>query len=136
MDKEELFKPRQPTASGMREDWVDAPGLGKVRVRGLNRLEAMKVQAANGPEATERRILALGMVEPELTEFEAGRWQKAAEAGEIEPVSRRIAELSGMAPDAPKDQVKEFEANPDAEFLVLPGAEVGDDGSGPTGADV
>lgn len=136
MDKELLFKPRQPTASGMREDDVEVPGFGTVHVRGLNRVEAMHVQAANGTAATERRILALGMVDPAMTEAEVGRWQKASEAGEIEPVSTRIAELSGMAPNAAKEQVKAFEANPDDEFRVLPGAEAGDAGVGPSGADV
>lgn len=127
MDKELLFKPRLP------EEEIEVPGVGTMRVRGLNRIEAMHVQAANGPEATERRILSLGLVDPVLTEAEVGRWQKASAAGEIEPVSTRIAVLSGMAPDAAKEQVKAFEANPDAEFPVLPGTEAGDDGvrSGP-----
>lgn len=128
MDKELLFKPRLPEAN------VDVPGVGVVRVRGLSRIEALHVQAAKGPEATERRILALGMVDPPLTEAEAGQWQRASAAGEIELVSTRIAQLSGMAPESAKEAVKEFEANPDAEFRVLPGSEAGDDGgSAPVG---
>lgn len=121
MDKELLFKPRLPEAD------VEVPGVGTLRVRGLNRAEAMHVQAANGTEATERRILALGLVDPELTEAEVGRWMKAATAGELEPVSRRIAELSGMLDGADKAAYKEFEADPGSEFRVLPGAEAGDD---------
>lgn len=122
MDLEQLFKPRLPEAD------VDIPGVGTVRVRGLNRVEAMKVQAAKGPEATERVILALGMVDPPMTEADAGRWQKAAPAGEIEPVSTKIAELSGMLDTSAKEAMKEFEAAPDEEFHVLPGAEAGHDG--------
>lgn len=122
MDKALLFKPRLP------EDDVDVPGIGIVRVRGLSRIEAMHVQAAKGVEATERRILALGMVDPTLTEAEAGQWQKASTAGEIEPVANRIAELSGIAPGSPKQAYKDFEADPGSEFRVLPGAEVGHDG--------
>lgn len=129
MDKELLFKPRLP------EEPVDIPGVGTVRVRGLNRIEAMHVQAANGPEATERRIMALGMVDPVMTEAEVGRWQKASAAGEIERVSTRIAVLSGMAPDSAKAAVKEFEANPDAEFRSLPGPEARDDGEPAPGGD-
>jgi hypothetical protein len=47
------------------------------------------VQAAKGIEATERKILALGMVDPTMTEAEAGQWQKASPGGEIEAVSLR-----------------------------------------------
>ena len=122
MDKELLLKPRLPEAD------VEVPGIGTVRVRGLNRAEAMQVQAAKGVEATERRILALGMVDPALTEAEAGQWQKNAPAGEIEPVSRRIAELSGMFDGADKQAYKDFEADPGSEFRVLPRSEVVDDG--------
>lgn len=122
MDKEALFRPR------LAEDDVEVPGVGTVRVRALSRLEAMHVQDANSPEASERRILAAGMVDPPLTEAEARRWQEAAPAGELEPVTDRIAELSGMKPGADKDAYKTFEADPGSEFRVLPGSEAGDDG--------
>lgn len=100
MDKELLFKPRLP------ESDVEVPGIGVVRVRGLSRIEAMHVQAANGPEAIERRIMALGMVDPALTEDEVRQWQKASAAGEIEAVSKKIAELSGLLPGAEKEAYK------------------------------
>lgn len=98
------------------EDEVEVPGIGVVRVRGLNRAEAMHVQAAKGkgPEATERRILALGLVDPPMTEAEVGQWQKASPGGEIEPVSTKIAELSGMLDSSAKDVVKTFRSGPDA----------------------
>lgn len=129
MDKELLFKPRLPEAD------VDVPGIGMVRVRGLNRAEAMQVQSAKGTEATERVILALGMVDPQLTEAEAGRWQKAAPAGEIEPVSRRIAELSGMVEGAEKEAYKSLRGGAGDGVRVLPGAEAGDDGGGAAAPD-
>ena len=125
MDKSLLFKPRLP------EDTVDVPGVGVLRVRGLNRLEAMHVQAAKGPEETERRILALGMVDPKLTEDEVRQWQRASAAGEIEPVSTRIAQLSGMVAESPKRAYQDFEADPGSEFRLLPGSEAGDDGGSP-----
>jgi len=130
VSKEDLFKPRLPEAM------VYVPALGgEVRVRGLNRGEAMMVQQAKGTEAIERRILHLGMLDPMMSEAEVGQWQKAAPAGEIEPVSRKIAELSGMLDDAAKEVYSEFEANPDLEFPTLPGAEAGHDDSPPTGGD-
>lgn len=107
MDKELLFKPRLPETN------VEVPGVGTVRVRGLNRIEAMHVQAANGPEATERRIMTLGMVDPVLTEAEVGQWQKASTAGEIEAVSQEIARLSGMLPDSDKEAYKSLPSGSD-----------------------
>ena len=107
MDKELLFKPRLP------EDTVDVPGIGTVRVRGLNRAEATMIESAGSTEAKERKILALGVVDPALTEAEVGRWMKAAPAGEIQPVSTRIAQLSGMLDDSAKTAVKTFRDGPD-----------------------
>lgn len=128
VDKDLLFKPRLP------ESDVEIPGVGTVRVRGLSRIEAIHVQEAKGTEATERRILALGMVDPALTEAEAGQWQRASAAGEIETVTARIAELSGMAPESPKQVYREFEADPGSEFRVLPSPEALHDSGAATGA--
>jgi hypothetical protein len=102
--KEALFKARLP------EDDVEVPGVGTVRVRGLSRAEVMLMRKATDTEAMdgsralilERKMLALGMVDPQLTEAEAGQWQHASAAGELDLVSDRIAELSGMAEGAPK----------------------------------
>jgi len=121
--------------SRLGEDTIPVPGIGVVRVRGLNRVEAMHVQEANGTEATERRILALGMVDPSMTEAEAGQWQRSAPAGEIDPVSRRIAELSGMLERSAKDVVKTFRDGSDPGVRAVPGAEAGDDQGAATGGD-
>ncbi|KAB1925149.1 hypothetical protein F8280_12120 [Micromonospora noduli] len=122
MDKAALFAPRLPEAD------VEVPGVGTVRVRGLNRSEAMDVGKIADLSLRDRTLIAIGMVEPSLSVSEVKRWGDAAPASELELVSRRIAQLSGMLPDSAKEAVKEFEANPDAEFRVLPGAEAGDDG--------
>jgi hypothetical protein len=117
-----LLKPRLP------EEELPVPGVGMIRVRGLNRKEAMMTQSASGAEAIERKIIAMGMVEPTMSESDVGRWQTSATAGELEPISRKIAELSGMLPNSAKEAVKTFEAEPAAEFRILPGGEAGDDG--------
>lgn len=125
-DKELLFKSRLPEAD------VEVPGVGTVRVRGLNRGEALSIQnVKDGPgmvAAMERKMLALALVDPVLTEAEVGQWQKAATAGELEPVGDKVSELSGMTPGAAKEAYVGFEENSDAEFRVLPGSEAGDDG--------
>lgn len=107
MDKELLFKPRLAEAD------VELPGVGTLRVRALNRVEAVRVEGTKGTEARERLILSLGLVDPELTEAEVGRWQKAAPAGELQPVALRIAQLSGLLEDAPKEAMQTFRDEPD-----------------------
>lgn len=100
MDKELLFKPRVPEAD------VDIPGIGIVRVRGLTRAEAMIIQSVKGTEAIERKMLHFAMVDPKLTEAEAGMWQKASTVGELEAVTRKIQELSGMGEAADRAAYK------------------------------
>lgn len=122
MDKELLFKPRLP------EDEVSIEGVGAVRVRALNREEAKATQKIEDAALRDLHIIAIGMVDPRLSVSEVRRWSEASPASEMEAVSRRIAELSGMLPDSAKQAVMEFEANPDAEFRALPRAEAGNDG--------
>jgi hypothetical protein len=115
VDKELLFKPRLP------EDDHEIPGVGTVRVRALSRTEAMHVQAATDTAESDRRIIAQGLVDPALVIpgllhrqdgkkceacADAEQWQKASVAGEIEAVSTRIAELSGMLEGADKAAYK------------------------------
>jgi len=99
MDKSALLSERLP------QDTIDVPGVGTLTLRGLNRWQAVKVQEAKGTEASEKLVLLYGIVDPALTADDVDQWYRVAPAGEIEPVARRIAELSGMAGDAPKSGV-------------------------------
>lgn len=135
MDKAKLLSPRAGTPSGLPEDTVDVPGMGTVRVRGLNRVEILLVQKIEDLSTRERKMLAIAMVDPVLAEHEAGQWMKVSPAGEIEPVTTRIAQLSGMLPESAKEVYREFEADPEAEFRDVPGAEAVDDGGDAAGAD-
>lgn len=132
IDKELLFKPRLPEAD------VEVAGVGTVRVRALNRAEVMLLQklASDGKDAAsvERQMLAMAMVDPQLTEAEIGQWQKACPPGELEPVTDRVTELSGLGDGAEKKAVKEFHTDPDLRFPVQAGEGSRDDGS-PTAAD-
>ena len=127
MDKNLLFKSR------LTEDTVEVPGVGTIRVRALSRAEAMTVRSAVKNEADaikrtaelERKMLALAMVDPELTEAEVGQWQEASTAGEIEAVTDKVQELSGMLDGTAKATYKEFEASPDTEFRLPPSGEAG-----------
>lgn len=128
VDKTKLFESR------LQEADVEIDGLGVFRVRGLSRAEVLAVQQAQGSAAqTERKMLSTALVDPRLTEREVGLWQEASEAGEIEPVTNKVVELSGMSPDAAKNTYKEMASNSDVEFRDVPGGEAVDDGEPPTG---
>lgn len=115
VDKELLFKSRLPEAD------VDVPGLGvTVRVRGLSRAEAMQIQKLEGTAAIERAMLAMALVDPQLSEGEVRQWQEAAPAGELEPITDKVAELSGMKQDSAKDAYKELASDNDAMFRDVP----------------
>lgn len=130
MDKELLFKPHLP------EDEVEVPGVGVVRVRALSREEAKAIQKIEDYGLRDLHQIAIGLVDPKLSVSEVRRWAEASPANEMEAVATRIAELSGVVEESAKKVVKEFEADPDIEFRVLPSAEAGDAGRGSTGADV
>jgi hypothetical protein len=112
--KERLTSKRAETVHGMPEDDVEVKDMGAVRVRGLSRGEVFmmrKHQADGGlktEDAWERRMLSLALVEPAMTEDEVGAWQRVSPAGEMEPVSQKIQELSGLSEGADKSGVPDI----------------------------
>lgn len=138
MDKEKLLAPRAETDSGMPEDDFVIPGIGTIRVRGLSRWEMLVAQReqSKGILVYEKLLVHYGMVDPALTEDEVVRWQKASTAGELEPVTRRIAQLSGVMPDSAKEAVKSFRGGSESGVRVLSGAEAELDGAVPASGDV
>lgn len=119
------------TTSGFREDDVIVPtpaGPLRVRVRGLSRQEVIHVQNTKGVASVEALTLSLGLLEPKMTVDQVKAWQKVSEGGEMEPVTQRIGELSGMLKDSRKDAIKEMLADPGVEFRVHAGDEDRDDG--------
>lgn len=129
VDKVRLLKSRLPEAE------VEIPGVGTVRVRGLARAEVLDVRDLRGAEF-ERRLIAIALVDPELTDDEAYEWQQAAVVGEFEPVVAKVMELSGLATGAGKEAYKELASDPDAEFRDVPGVATEDDGGPAPGGDV
>jgi hypothetical protein len=78
MIKSDLFEWRLP------KDEVEIPGVGTITVRGLSRIEMLHAgRGEPDPETMERRMLAIAMVNPRLTETEAGDWQNISPAGEL-----------------------------------------------------
>ena len=111
------------------------PDGSTVQVRALSRDEVLESQDLVTTRAKDNFIIATGMTNPRLTVDEVASWAASSDAGDLVAVSNAIAVISGLAPDSAKRAVKEFEANPDAEFHPLPGAEVGDDGGPAPGGD-
>lgn len=84
----------------------EIPGFGTVKIRGLSRAEVLELQTIEGGAAvTDRRMVALAMVEPALTEDEVRIWQENSHPHEIEGLTLAIAELSGMGAGAPKSGI-------------------------------
>lgn len=125
LDVAQLLAAREETSSGMPEDDVTIPGLGIVRVRGMNREETLSVQKIEDHAERDCHLTAIGMVRPRMSVSQVKAWNKRGTGGELEAVSRRIGELSGLIEGQAKAVYQEFEADPDTEFRSLPDAETG-----------
>lgn len=121
MDKSALLQKRLPEAD------VEL-SVGVVRVRGLTRAEVLHVREATDNEnmsgdralVLERKLLAVAMVDPKLTEAEVGQWQEAVAAGELEPVIEKVQELSGLLKESPKNSLHSVRERAGGGVLVLP----------------
>lgn len=101
LDKEALLKKR------FGEEVVEIPGVGEVRVRALTRGEALAFKDRTDDVARfEQQILALAMVEPQMSEQDIAAWQDASPAGELDGVFRVVLRLSGMEAKADKAAYK------------------------------
>jgi len=101
VDKAWMLTRRCPEADG------ELAGLGTVRVRGLTRGEIKQLgQGASEGRDMEALALSWGVVDPQLTEAEAAQWLENAPFSEIERVTQRINELSGIAGRSDKEAYK------------------------------
>jgi hypothetical protein len=93
---------------------VEIEGVGTVTVRGLSRYELLLSGKTAGDDVllAERRMVAMGMVDPEMTEADVLEWQKLSPAGEIMPVVEAINRLSGVTRQAQKEAYAAFRDEP------------------------
>ena len=107
VSKEDLLKGR---THGVHE--VDVPEVGVVTVRPLNRQEATSLRLMGQEGATldelEQKMVSMSMVEPKMTPEDVAAWQQASPAGDLEVVTAKIAEISGLNQGAPKAAYKQF----------------------------
>jgi hypothetical protein len=109
MDKTALLTERIPRTE------VEIDGVGTVTVRGLSRYELhLSGKGADDAAVIERRMIAIAMVDPELTEAEVELWQKNSSAGELAAVTVAIRDLSGLKSGADKEAYKSLRGEPDA----------------------
>lgn len=126
------------TASGFPEDFVVVNlenGPVKVHVRGLSRHEVLHVQAQKGVAAVECMTVSLGLIAPKMTIERVKAWQKSSVGAEMDPVTERIGELSGMLKGSRKAAMKEMLTDPGVEFRVPTSEGPGDDSDTPAAGD-
>lgn len=103
--KADLLKGR-----GQNTREVQLPGGGSVVVRGLTRAEALGARAEEMDEMeVERKMLALALVEPQMSEDEVGAWQQVCLAGELAPVVDAVLDISSMTVEAPNRAARRFQ---------------------------
>jgi hypothetical protein len=78
-----------------------------VMVRPLMRDEILVLRGMHGNAAKfEQQMLAYAMVDPVMSKEDVRNWQKVSEALEIEDVSDKIMEISGLKDRAEKNAYK------------------------------
>ena len=92
---------------------VQLPTLGvSVRVRGLSRKEVLLMRHLQSKgildteEKWESEMLSRSLVSPTFTPKEILEWQALSPAGEMNPVSDKVRELSALTDDADKSGVQ------------------------------
>lgn len=116
----DLTTPRSGTDSGMPEDDVTLDNGRVVRVRGLSRWETLKGKDVDDRVLWEAYVVSTGMVTPAMTAEQVEGWQKTSLPAELEPVTDRIAELSGMDDGAERRIVRELVEDEAAQFRAVP----------------
>jgi hypothetical protein len=90
-------------------DTHEIDGVGEVKFRGMTRFELHKagqIGEQHGAAAQEAFILSCCLLDPVMSEAQVKEWQKAAPAGEIAPLQRKINVLSKIGKDAAKSDVQ------------------------------
>lgn len=94
--------------SRLSQDTVEVEGVGTVTVRGLSRADVLDLRKRVDEEKIdfEHGLVQAGMVDPAMSVEDVAAWQKASPAGELEAVTKKISELSGLTKEADKTAYK------------------------------
>lgn len=94
---------------GLPEADVELDGVGTVRVRALSRYEILlagKGADENDVLAIEQAMLSMAMISPRMSKTDVEKWQKASPIGQIQRVTTKVNELSGVGQNSGKDAYK------------------------------
>jgi hypothetical protein len=110
MDKDALFAARLP------QEEFEIPGVGTVTIRGLSRAELLLSgkHSDAGALVMERHMLHYAMVDPAVSVADVEKWQRAAPAGELQPLVNKVNELSGIGRDVQKEAIKSLREGPES----------------------
>lgn len=87
----------------------ELPTGRKVRIKSLNRDEALQiVESKKGSRDREIKMVAWAMVKPAMSYTQAAQWFAAAKAGDIQALTYKIQELSGLDDKAERQAVERF----------------------------
>lgn len=84
-----------------------------VKIRALTRDQVLEIQGdpdepktADALADKDNRLIAAGLLDPQLSVEDVAMWAKEAPAGDLMALSDAIAIISGMTPDAGKESYK------------------------------
>jgi hypothetical protein len=114
------------------EDFTITALNRKVRIRPLSRKQAFegnRLRETKGAEAADRHMILCAVVRPQMNPDAVDRMFRRTRAGTLEPLTRRIAEISRMGGEEQDRAVAdEFRGGPDAGMGLLAGGPATDDG--------
>lgn len=104
---DDLTNPPVPVAS--REEDFELPSGLVVRIRPLTRMEVMIIGKRDlTTEKKEAAFMAKAMVLPAMSEEDVKRWQTNSATGDMQELTERVQEISGMAKKGAKATAEEF----------------------------
>ena len=102
---------------GLPEDDVKLEGVGVVRVRALSRYEVLLASKGVNEDDTlaiEQAMISMAMVEPKMSKKDVEKWQRESPLGQIQHVTSKINELSGIGKNSGKDAYKSVREQPES----------------------
>lgn len=123
------------TRNRLNSEAYDIPGVGRITVRGLSRFELLLAGKLGGDDVAllERHMISMAVVHPITSVSAAEAWQKAAPAGELQPIVALINQLSGVGQGADKSRVPGDGGGSEPGVGALHSGETVDDGGAATG---
>jgi len=117
------------------EDYVLEETGHRVRIRPLSRREVLQGQHLRdtGLVQMEAHMIRCAMVIPKLRDVDVLAWMDATPAGDLEPLTRRINQISALDRGSDTAAYEQFRQGSGDGVRPLPGAEAIDDGSRPEG---